>query len=413
MRRTIGLLVVLALAAGLWWKREDATRLAWEHLPFARAYLDPGAATRNLAAAPASSRPTPPRVPVVVAAAQKKSLPITVDAVGTVQSAASVPVKPRIDSQIDTVEVAEGAHVKQGDLLFTLDSRALKAQLAQADAQIDKDRVQIDQSRRDLARAEDLLAKRISTEVQRDTANTALKTLQAQLASDQAQRANLAALLSYTEIRSPVTGRIGSIPMKTGTTVRAADAQALATVNQIDPIYVSFAVPQVYFPELRKALAGGKVRVDVRVGTQTLSGAVAFVENTVDLTTGTILVKANVPNKEELLWPGAFVSAQVLLGQQEDAISVPSSAVQIGQQGSYLFVIRENGTAEMRKVTVARTIGQTSVIGTGLAGGEQVVVDGQLRLVDGAAVQVQQSRTEGLAKTNPTEDVQNASARRG
>jgi multidrug efflux system membrane fusion protein len=409
MRRTIGLLVIVALAAGLWWKREEATAFTVERFPVTRAYLDPAAGAK-VAAVPERRRPA--AVPVVVAAVERKGRPLTVDAVGTVQSAASVPIKPRIDSQIETVAVAEGAHVKEGDLLFTLDSRALRAQIAQAQAQIDKDRVQIDQSRRDLARAEDLLSKRIGTEVQRDTAMTATKALEAQLAADEAQRANLTALLSYTEIRSSVTGRIGSIPMKAGTTVRAADTQALATVNQIDPIYVAFAVPQTYFTDLRKALGSGKVRVDVKVGGETVSGNIAFVENSVDLATGTILAKAALPNKSELLWPGAFVSAQVILGEEANAISVPSAAVQIGQGGSYVFVVRENGTAELRKVTIARTIGQTSIIATGLTGNEQVVVDGQLRLVDGAQVTVQQARTEGLAKTAPGE-ADAAAARRG
>jgi multidrug efflux system membrane fusion protein len=410
MRRAIALVVVLAVAFGLWWKREDASRLAVEHLPFTRPYLEAAAPTPGTEKRPAVRQIA--AVPVVLAPVEVKTLPITVDAVGTVQSAASVPIKPRIDSQIETVAVEEGAHVKQGDLLFTLDSRSLRAQIAQAQAQIDKDKVQIEQSRRDFARAEDLLSKRIGTEVQRDTANTTMKSLEAQIAADEAQRANLTALLSYTEIRSSVTGRVGSIPMKAGTTVRAADTQALATVNQIDPIYVAFAVPQTYFPELRKALGTGKVRVDVKIGGETLSGNIAFVENSVDLSTGTILAKAKLPNKDELLWPGAFVSAQVVLGEQANAISVPSSAVQIGQQGPYVFVVRDNGTAELRKVTIARTIGQTSIIASGLAGTEQVVVDGQLRLVDGAQVTVQQARTEGLAKTAPGE-TDSASARRG
>jgi multidrug efflux system membrane fusion protein len=340
----------------------------------------------------------------VLGTAEKKPLPITIDAVGTVQSVATVSVKPRIDSQIATVQVAEGALVKEGDLLFTLDARSLKAQLAQADAQIEKDRAQLEQGRRDLARAEDLLAKRIGTEVQRDTARTTAKVMEAQLASDEAQRANLAALVSYTEIRAPVSGRIGSISFKEGATVRAADAQAIATVNQIDPIYVSFAVPQVLFPELRQALQAGKVRVDARVGTSVTSGTIAFVENTVDLATGTVLAKATMPNKDEKLWPGAFVSVQVVLGIDADAVAVPTAAVQIGQQGPYVFVIRD-GRAALRQVTVARTVGSESVIASGLSGGEQIAVDGQLRLVDGAAVQVQPPKPTtkggGVAKTTP------------
>jgi multidrug efflux system membrane fusion protein len=374
-------------------------RLAADHLPFLRAHL--AGASQNAAA---STRPPPPAVPVVLGTAETKPLPVTIDAVGTVQSVATVSVKPRIDSQIARVAVAEGALVKEGDLLFTLDARSLKAQLAQADAQIEKDQAQLEQGRRDLARAEDLLAKRIGTEVQRDTARTTVKVMEAQLASDEAQRANLAALVSYTEIRAPVSGRIGSIAFKEGSTVRAGDAQAIATVNQIDPIYVSFAVPQVLFPDLRQALQAGKVRVDARVGTSVISGMIAFVENTVDLATGTVLAKATMPNKDEKLWPGAFVSVQVILGIDRDAVAVPTAAVQIGQQGPYVFVIRD-GRAALRQVTVARTVGSESVIASGLSGGEQIAVDGQLRLVDGVAVQVQPPKPTtkggGVAKTTP------------
>jgi multidrug efflux system membrane fusion protein len=395
MRRAIGLMLVLAVAVGLWWRRDDATRLASEHLPILRPYL--GSPTRNAAA---SNRPAPPAVPVVLGTAERKPLPITIEAVGTVQSIATVSIKPRIDSQIASVNVAEGALVKEGDLLFTLDSRSLKAQLAQADAQIEKDKAQLEQGRRDLARAEDLLAKRISTEVQRDTAKTAVKVLEAQLAADEAQRANLAALVSYTEIRAPVSGRIGSIALKEGSTVRAGDAQAIASVNQIDPIYVSFAVPQSLFPDLRTALQAGKVQVNARVGESVTSGSIAFVENTVDLATGTVLAKALLPNKDEKLWPGVFVAVEAVLGIEQNAIAVPSAAVQLGQQGAYVFIV-SNGRAQLRKVAVARTIGQTSVIEDGLSGGEQIVVEGQLRLVDGATVQVQPGRGGEVAKTTP------------
>lgn len=398
MRRAIALLLVLAVAVGLWWRREEAVRLASEHLPLLRPYLGSTPA-RNAAG---SNRPAPPGVPVVLDTAARKPLPITIDAVGTVQSIAAVSIKPRIDSQIVSVKVAEGALVREGDLLFTLDARALKAQLAQAEAQIEKDRAQLEQSRRDLARAEDLLAKRINTEVQRDTAHTAVKVLEAQLASDEAQRANLAALVSYTEIRAPVSGRIGSIAFKEGSTVRAGDAQAIATVNQIDPIYVSFAVPQALFPDLRRALGSGKVRVEARVGASVASGTIAFVENTVDLTTGTVLAKATMQNQDEKLWPGAFVAVQVILGVEANAIAIPSAAVQIGQRGTYVFVVRD-GRAALRPVTVARTVGSESVIASGLAEGEQIAVDGQLRLVDGATVQVQQPKDpkSGVAKTTP------------
>ena len=346
---------------------------------------------------------------VVVATAVRRPIPITIDAVGTVQAKASIALKSRLDNQITSINVKEGALVKEGDLLLTLDGRAIKAQLAQVEATMVRDLAQIEQAKRDLARAEELLAKRITTEVQRDTAGTLLKVQQAQLAADQANRDNLAAQLTYTEIRSPISGRIGSIAMKIGTTVKAADTASIATVNQIDPIYVSFAVPQTLFGELRTAMDGGRVAITARVGQTATQGALAFVENTVDLATGTILAKAEMPNRDERLWPGAFVSVQATVGVEKDAISVPSAAVQIGQQGAYVFIIKDD-RATLTNVTVSRTVGQDSILSAGLSGGEQIVVDGHLRLVNGALVQVQPARArEGVA----TGDTPGQTQRRG
>jgi multidrug efflux system membrane fusion protein len=395
MSRRVILFLVLVAAGALWWKRDEARGFVVARVPAAAPYLAPApAAEANTA------RRAPPAVPVVLGTAEKKALPVTIDAVGTVQSLASIQIKARVDSQIVAIQVQEGAKVNAGDMLVTLDNRSITAQLAQAEALVNKDRAQLDQARRDLARAEDLLAKRISTEVQRDTAATAVKVQEAQLAADEASRANLAAALSYTEIRAPVSGRIGSIALKVGTTVKAADTQAIMTVNQLDPIYVTFAVPQSSFPDLRKAMNGGKVSVEARVGDGTATGTVAFVENTVDLATGTVLAKALMNNADERLWPGAFVAVRLVLGIQADAVSVPSAAVQLGQQGSYVFVVRDGRKAELVPVTVARTIGNDSVISAGLSGDERVVVDGQLRLVNGAVVQIIPAKaSEGVAKS--------------
>jgi multidrug efflux system membrane fusion protein len=398
MSGRVVLVVLVLAAAGLWWKREEASRFVADRIPAAAPYLALGSGD-GAGRAAAASRRTPPAVPVILTAAEKKPVAVTIDAVGTVQPLASIQVKARVDSQITHMEVAEGAKVKEGDLLVRLDNRALKAQLAQADALVTKDRAQLEQARRDLARAEDLLAKRISTEVQRDTAATAVKVQEAQLAADEAARANLAALLSYTEIRAPVSGRIGSIALKVGTMVKAVDTQPIMTVNQLDPIYVSFAVPQSVFSDLRRALNAGKVAVEARVGNGTAGGTVAFTENTVDLATGTVLAKALMNNSDERLWPGAFVSVRAVLGVEANAVAVPSAAVQIGQQGSYVFVVRDGRKAELVPVTVARTVGNESVIASGLSGGEKVVVDGQLRLVNGAEVQIVPAKaSEGVAK---------------
>lgn len=387
MIRWILVLSLAALGAAIWWKPKEAAEYAGRVPvvgPTVAGYL--AAAESKPAAAPPRVAPV---VPVVLARAERKRLPVTIDAVGTVQAVASIPIKPRIDSQIVTIEVEEGAMVKEGDLLVTLDSRVLRAQLAQADATILKGKAQIEQARRDLARLEDLLAKRIGTEVQRDSAATQVKVQEAQVAADQALRDSIAASLTYTEIRAPISGRIGSVPIKVGTMVRSADAQAIMTVNQIDPIYVSFAVPQSLFGDLRTALSAGRVAIEARVGSSSVPGVIAFVENTVDLATGTVLARALMSNKDERLWPGAFVAVQATLGVQGNALAIPAASVQLGQQGAYVFVVDDRNRAKLTPVTVERQVDGEAVVSAGLTGGEQVVVDGQLRLVDGATVQVQ------------------------
>lgn len=336
-------------------------------------------------------------VPVVVAPAERKAMPVVVDAVGTVQAIASIQIKPRIDSQIMKVNVEEGALVKEGDVLFELDSRTLRAQLGQIEAQIRKDQAQLVQSRRDLQRFEELLAKNAGTQVARDNAVTAVKAAEAQLEADEAAKASVLASLSFTEIRAPVSGRIGSIASKAGAIVRVGDNSAtstLATINQVDPIYASFAIPQVILPDLRAAMAKGPVKVTAIVDdSKKQAGVMAFIENTVDPNTGTVTAKARIDNANELLWPGQFVRVQIVLGIESDAIVVPASAVQLGSQGPFVFVIKD-GTAQLRQVAVKRTQDGQAVIGKGVESGEQVVVDGQLRLVNGAAVAIRPPTAE-------------------
>lgn len=309
------------------------------------------------------------------------------------QAIASIQIKARLDSQIMKVHVEEGALVKEGDLLFELDARTLRAQLAQIEAQIRKNEAQVAQARRDLQRFEELLARNAGTVVSRDNALTALKAAEAQLQADEAAKASVLTSLTFTEIRAPVSGRIGSISSKAGTVVRVGDntaTSALATINQIDPIYVSFAMPQVYLPDLRAAMARGDVRVNafVEESSPRQPGVIAFIENTVDPNTGTVTAKARIDNANEGLWPGQFVRAEVILGVDAEAIAVPTAAVQLGPQGPYVFVVKDGNVAELRRIAVKRTQGGEAVVGKGLAAGESVVVDGQLRLVNGAAVTV-------------------------
>ena len=216
-------------------------------------------------------------------------------------------------------------------------------------------------------------------------------------------RQNILTQISYSEIRAPVSGRIGSIPYKAGTTLRVGDntvTSVLATINQVDPIFVTFAMPQVFLPDLRAAMAKGGVKVNAVIDdTHKQSGVMAFIENTVDPNTGTVTAKARIANANEGLWPGQFVKVEIVLGIEPDAISVPAAAVQLGPQGPYVFVIKDGNTAEVRPITIKRTQDGESVIGSGLKAGKSIVIDGQLRLVNGAAVTVRQPE---VAKPAPT-----------
>src|SRR5471032_1594773 len=365
----------------------------------------PANAAENARPVGRPGRPAAGPVPVVAITVAPKSMPILVEAVGTVQAISSISLKSRIDSQIVKVNVEEGSLVKEGDLLFELDARTLKAQLGVIEATIRKDQAQIVQAKRDSARADDLLTRGAGTVVTRDTNVTSQKALEAQLESDQASRDNIVAQITYTEIRAPVSGRIGSIPYKAGTIMRIADntvTSVLATINQVDPIFVQFAIPQVILPDLRAAMAKGDVQVHaVMDDGKRQSGVIAFIENTVDPNTGTVCAKAVIANANEGLWPGQFVKAEVVLGVEPQALSVPAAAVQLGAQGPYVFAIKDGKTAEVRPVTVKRTQGGESVIGSGLNTGDSVVIDGQLRLVNGAPVSVKQAPAEAPKPTPP------------
>lgn len=328
-----------------------------------------------------------PPVAVALARVDKRDMPIVIEAVGTVQAIASLQIKSRLDTQVVEVHVAEGASVRQGDLLFTLDDRVLRAQIAQVEAQMLRTRAQLEQATRDRDRLVDLARRNVATEVARDNAITNVKAVEAQLAADEASRENLRTQLSYTRITAPISGRIGSIPAKPGAFVRPADTGPMTTINQLDPIYIAFAMPQATFYELRSLIGGNArdVRVEATVGGQTATGTIGFVENQVDLATGTVTAKARMENGSEQLWPGSFVPVKVTLGMQPNAVVVPAAAMQTGQNGPFVFTVSE-GVARVVNVQVARRIGDEVIIGSGLSGGEQVVTSGQLRIVQGSRV---------------------------
>jgi multidrug efflux system membrane fusion protein len=303
---------------------------------------------------------------------------------------ANVVIKSRIDGFIDGVLIHDGQYVKAGEIMFRLDARASQAQVLQMQAQLARDQAQLANARRDVARYEPLVAKDFVSHQQYDTAVTAAQALEAAVAADQALLENAKVQLTYLTIAAPIDGRVGTITIKAGNSIKSNDLP-LATINQIKPIYVGFSLPQDELPALRSAMAKGPVEVSVRAQGDDgppIVGQVEFFDNTVDASSGTIAVRAKFVNDDQRLWPGQFVNVSMTTRIDAQAIVVPPAAVQVGQNGNYVFIVRPDSTAESRNVTVARTIDGKSVVTKGVAVGEQVVVDGQMRLTNGMRVEI-------------------------
>jgi len=345
------------------------------------------------AAAQAPTRQQGPRaVPVAVAVAASKKLPVQLVALGTVTPIASVAIKSRLDTEIVGVHFADGASVAQGDLLFTLDGRALEAQIRQAEGQIARDQAQLEGAERDLRRYTELVAKNATPIINLDNAKTQADVFRAAIKTDQGQLENLKVQLSYCTIRAPIAGRISSAAVKVGNFVRSADTAALATIVQMAPVYVTFAVPQRNVPDIRQALASETATVEAVVpgsGARS-SGQVTLIENTVDPATGMATIRATMPNTDELLWPGTLVAAELTL-RIEQAMTVPSAAVQVSQTGNFVYVIKD-GVATVRPVKVARVVGTETVIESGVNDGDVVVTDGHLLLTNGTRVAPRQDK---------------------
>jgi RND family efflux transporter MFP subunit len=321
-----------------------------------------------------------------VVTAVLRDVPVRLEALGTVTPIASVAIKARLESVITEVHFSDGATVKAGDLLFTLDSRQLEAEIKRVEAVIAGAVAQQVQAERDVERYTELVKKNATTQVTLNNAQTQVNMASAVAASNRATLENLKVQLSWTKIRAPITGRISQANVKVGNFVRPADTAPLATINQMKPVYVTFGLPQRQLPDLRKALAAETATVEALAPgeTRAANGQVTMIENTVDPATGMVLVRATMDNNDELLWPGTLVNTQVIL-RSEKGVVVPSPVVQVSQSGPYVFVV-ENGVARVRNVTVERTVDMQSVITKGLQGGETVVLDGQLQLVDGSRV---------------------------
>ena len=339
------------------------------------------------AVAQATRQNAPRAVPVEVVTAIKKVVPVRLEVLGSVTPIASVAVKSRVDSEITGVHFRDGALVREGDLLFTLDSRTLEAQVRQVEGLLAGAKANLEQAERDVARYTELLAKNATTLVTLQNARTQTNIYRASVDSNTAQLENLNVQLSYCNIRAPITGRASMVPFKVGNFVRAGDA-TLATIIQTAPVYVTFSLPQGNLPDLRQALANESATIEAIIPGEPrrANGQVTMIENSVDAPTGTVPVRATMPNTDELLWPGTLVTVQLTF-REETAVAVPSTAIQLSQTGSYVFVVKGE-VAIVQPVEVARVLGSESILASGLEGGETVVVNGQLLLSNGSKVAI-------------------------
>ena len=367
-RNLVLTVAVLGIAAGAAYM----TRASW---------MGGGAAT-------AQGTARPRVVSVDLAKAERRSVPVDVDAIGQVTPISSVALKSRLETTIVSVHFEDGAKVNEGDLLFMLDARQIDAQIEQAEGVLARDQAQLEGAQRDLRRYTELVGKGATTQVNLDNAKTQSDVLIGTIKADQFALENLRVQKSYTVIRAPFAGRISAANVKVGNFVRPADTQPLAVINQMAPVYVTFAIPQRALVDLRDAMGKDdpKVIATIPGHQRSESGKVAMVENAVDATTGMVTVCGIMNNANETLWPGTIVQTKLII-RSEDAVVVPTVAVQRSQNGNFVFVVQD-GVAKVRPVKVDRTFQGSSVILDGLAGDESIVVDGQLLLSEGSRVEL-------------------------
>ena len=368
-----------------------------------------------------SSRQEQPKsaaaVPVTVARVVAKEMPVEINAIGNVQTVAGVSIRSQVTGRMLKVNFKEGDYVKKGQLLFTIDSRpfdeAVKeaqanlqhdiSAVAQAQAVLAKDAAQakyaaVEANRYDVLMKEGVVSKEEAEQFKANADayaatlnadNSGIETARAQVRQSQAAVDNAKVQLSYCQLRSPIDGRTGSSIVTEGNLVSASDSTPLVTINQVSPIYATFTVPEKYLPDVQKYASSGSLKVVAQLdaGSKRV-GMLSSFDNQVSQTTGTLQLKASFQNDDNLLWPGRFVNIVLTLTNQPDAIVVPTQSVQTNQQGQFIYVVKADQTVEMRKIVLDRTIGDEAVISSGLVAGETVITDGQLRVTQGAKVQI-------------------------
>ena len=333
----------------------------------------------------------PPAVPITAASVESMDIPLEVTAVGHVDPYSSVAVRTRVGGEVTKVAFREGQDVKAGDLLFELDRRPYQSALAEAEANLERDRARAREADENLKRYAELVKKDYVTKEQFSQATANADALRATVKGDEAALETARLNVAYCTIASPISGRTGGLLVHPGNLVKANDDRALVVINQVEPIYVTFSVPEAALADVKKRAASGTLKVSAlpnSPGAVASEGDLTFIDNTVDATTGTINLRATFPNRERALWPGQFTNVSLVLTTDSGATVAPSTAVQPGQAGSLVYVIKPDETVEARPVTVRRVFKQWSVIEKGLAPGEKVVTDGQLRLAPGVKVTI-------------------------
>ncbi|HKS25658.1 MAG TPA: efflux RND transporter periplasmic adaptor subunit [Thermoanaerobaculia bacterium] len=336
-------------------------------------------------------KPADEAVPVTVATVEQKDVPIQIRAIGNVQPLSNVAVRALVGGQLQRVGFKEGDDVSRGQLLFTIDPRPFDAELRQAEANLQRDEAQLRNAEAQAKRYSDLVKKDYVTKEEYDKLVAAAEAARAVVAADRAGIENARLQRSYCEIRSPLAGRTGSLMVHAGNLVKANDTTPLVVINQVQPVNVQFAVPEQNLGLLRQREGAAVEASPQQGGAPMATGTLTFIDNNVDTTTGTIALKATFANKDRALWPGQYVNVAITTDNRANAIVVPLRAVQTGQKGQYVYVVKGGNAVEMRPVSVYKTIDQDAIIEKGVRAGETVVTDGQLRLTPKSKVEIKGS----------------------
>lgn len=330
-------------------------------------------------------------MPVVVATVVRKDMPVEVQAIGAAEAVSTVQVIPQVGGLIQAVHFKEGDTVKKGDLLFTIDTRPYAATLSAAQAELEKNRALAEQAHREVDRFQKLAAEGLTSDLELSQRRASAAALDATVGQNQANLTGNLINVQFAAIRSPIDGRTGTLLVHAGNVVRANDGRSLVVIRSLEPIYVRFAVPEQFLPAVQARMKAGPVAVEAQprgTGASGTTGDLTFIENAVDSATGKIDMKAIFRNEGQVLWPGQLVDVVVRLSIEAGAIVVPEAAVQMGQDGAYVYVVSGGNKASLRLVQIDRTAGGQSVVRSGLAPDEKVIVDGQVRVRDGSAVQI-------------------------